>query len=167
MTREEAIAYFEETERMCAALSIDWQRGATPAGEGILARLIPQQELEPVLTFDVYADASDIAFVAEAPVRMRFLISLVKSLKRRLQTFEASPERKDYAAECAMKCSERGFQTFLHEVHGLDHPWDSHRAATKIHSILNIHSRRELNENQAAADGWKRLRGEYEAWRKR
>ena len=35
MTREEAIACFEDLERIHAAASTDWRRGMTPSGEGI------------------------------------------------------------------------------------------------------------------------------------
>jgi hypothetical protein len=171
MNREQAIAYFEETERMCAGLSIDWQRGMTPSGEGILARLIPQQDLEPVLTFDAYADARDIAFVVEAPARIRFLVNLVRSLKRRLDAHEAPPaepeKQKSLAQDCGRLCNDRAFQRWLHEVHGLDHSWDSQRAATKVRSLLAITSRTDLDTDAEAAKRWQQLRRDFYIWRKR
>jgi hypothetical protein len=170
MTREQNIAYFEETERIYEATSTDWQWGQTPAGDGILARLIPKQDPEPVLTFDPHADRNDIRFVVEAPARMLFLIRLVKSLKRRLEQFEGSPpapppKPTDYAANCAMFCDKVAFQRFLTEMHGL-HNQNRDAAASRVRTILNIQSRAELNDNPAAAEGWKKLRSEYEAWRK-
>lgn len=169
MTREEAIAYFEETERIHASISTDWQFGPTPGGEGILARLIPQQDPEPVLTFDPHADRNDIRFVIEAPARMLFLIRVVKSLKRRIEEFEGPPapaaKPSDFAANCAMLCDKPVFQRFLTECHGLENQ-NRDAAAARVRSILNIRSRAELNDNPAAAEGWKKLRGEYEAWRK-
>jgi hypothetical protein len=169
MTREEAIAYFNETESMCQSLSTDWQAGSTPTGEGILARLIPQQDPEPVLTFDIYADPNDIRFVIEAPARMGFLIRLVKSLKRRNENFEGPPrppeKPTDYAAQCAILCAKPVFQRFLTEMHGLANQ-NKEAAASRVRSILNIKTRADLNDNPAAAEGWLRLFGEFEAWRK-
>lgn len=170
MTREEAQAYFAELERLHAAASTDWQRGMTSAGEGMLARLIPQHEPEPVLVFDVHADRNDIALIVEAYTGLGFLIRLVKSLKRRIEDIEGPPpappqKPSDFAANCAMYCNKPAFQRFLTEMHGLQNQ-NPEAAASRVRTILNIRSRAELNDNPAAAEGWKKLRGEYETWRK-
>lgn len=152
------------------AASTDWSLRESGAGRSLYARIIPQEPPALLLTFDSQAAAADENFLALAHEDMRFVLDLLDEafgvIRKLRVAMQNKPKPKDFAAECAMKCSETAFQRFLHEVHGLDHPWDSHRAATKIHSILNIKSRRELNESPAAAEGWKKLRGEFEAWRK-
>lgn len=177
MTREEARAYFAEIEARHAAASTGWLRGLTPAGEGMLARLIPAQEPAPVLQFDAWADRADIALIEHAHADMAFLVRLVKSLLRRLEHFEgppsappknpANPERKTQspAENCGMYCAFPSFQQFLVEMHGLARA-DEESAAEHVRNKLRLASRSELNHNPAAAEGWKRLRGEYQAWRK-
>jgi hypothetical protein len=169
VTREEAIACFEDLERIHAAASTDWRRGMTPSGEGMLARLIPAQEPQPVLTFDPWADRGDLAFVEKAHAGMGFLIRLVKSLKRRIEELEGPPsapppEPPNHAANCAIYCDKPAFQRFLTECHGLQNQ-NSDATASRVRSILNIRSRAELNDNPAAAEGWKKLRGEFYAWK--
>ncbi|MEY9196603.1 hypothetical protein ABIA16_001719 [Sinorhizobium fredii] len=74
---------------------------------------------------------------------------------------------KDFAAECAMKCAEPGFKKFLEDCHVLDRPLTDDRAANKVRFILNIRSRAELNNDPAAAERWKKLRDDFDAWRRR
>lgn len=74
---------------------------------------------------------------------------------------------KDYAAECAMKCTEPAFKKYMQERHGLDRPLTDHRVVTKLRSILNIRSRAELNNDPAAAARWQNLRADFDAWRRR
>jgi hypothetical protein len=52
------------------------------------------------------------------------------------------------------------------ERHGLDSPATTERAAQKLRSLLGVTSRRELNSDADAAARWKRLRGEFEAWKR-
>lgn len=148
-----------------AAASTDWQRGPVAGGEGLLARLIPQQEPTPVFIFDPWTDRNDIAFGLNAHADIAFLLALID---RAISAHrKANPPQKpppDYAAECAMKCGERAFQRWLHEVHGLDHPWDAARAATKVRGLLAISSRAELNTDPAAAQRWRAMVADFERW---
>lgn len=172
MTRDEAIAYFELLERLFAAASTDWQHGDTGQGEGLLARIIPQHAPTPVVVYDPHIDRNDIALLTEFYPGFRFLLTLVRSLRRRLDTYEppASPEppAKPYspAQNCGKYCNDQAFQRWLHEVHGLDHPWDSHRAATKVRSLLGIDSRTDLDTNPEAAERWHAMRGIFKEWMK-
>ncbi|MCY1380746.1 hypothetical protein D9M68_946140 [compost metagenome] len=65
-----------------------------------------------------------------------------------------------------MKCGEPAFLKFLEERHGLQRPLTNDRAATKVRSILNIPSRRELDSNQDAAARWRSLVNAFDAWRR-
>ncbi len=75
-------------------------------------------------------------------------------------------EMKNHAAEAAMKCQEPAFKAFLEARHGLERPLTGERVAQKVRSLLGVTSRAELNRNAAAVDRWKRLRGEFETWRR-
>ncbi|RVL53582.1 hypothetical protein [Sinorhizobium meliloti] len=88
-------------------------------------------------------------------------------LRRHAPPQQQRREPKDYAAECAMKCAEPAFKVFLEECHGLAKPLTDDRVATKVRSILNIGSRAELNNDPAAAERWQKLRGHFDAWRRR
>jgi hypothetical protein len=166
LTREQKASHFRAIVDRRARMSVDWQ--LSPEGGEILARLIPGQPLETVLTFDVNADRADISAVAAMPDDMDFLITAVRELGAELRALRPAPAKpKDFAAECAMKCADAGFQRWLHEVHGLDNASDPVRAATRVRGMLDIDSRAKLNTDPAAADRWRRMVRDSEDWLKR
>lgn len=125
-----------------------------------------------LLRFDNIATSAEKLFVADALANMRFLLGLVDRAIDRMRAPPSSQEpvgeihddRKNYAAEAAMKCGEAAFKVFLGERHGLEKPMTDERTAQKLRSLLGITSRAELNSNDAAAARWKKLRGEYADW---
>lgn len=74
--------------------------------------------------------------------------------------------RKNFAAEAAMKLSDMRFRRFLADRHGLAEPLTPERATQRLRSVLGITSRRELNDDHAAAARWKDLRREFDGWLK-
>lgn len=166
LTREQKASRFRAIVDRRARMSVDWQ--LTPEGGEIVARLIAGQPLETVLTFDINADRDDIAAVATLPDDVDFLINAVRELGAKLRATHPAPAKpKDYAAECAMKCADAGFQRWLHEVHGLDNASDSVRVATRVRGMLEIDSRAKLNTDPAAADRWRQMVRDAEDWLKR
>ncbi|MBN9243953.1 MAG: hypothetical protein J0I98_14270 [Mesorhizobium sp.] len=130
-------------------------------------------ELSPVLRFDCGATDDEIAFVVEAPDNVRFLLGLVDRAIARLKPKEDRSPRgdppqpadpKNFAAECAMKCDEPSFRVFLEERHGLDRPLTDERVAQKVRTLLGVTSRAELNDGGQAAERWKALRRDFDAW---
>lgn len=126
-----------------------------------------------LLRFDALASDTEKQFIADAAETIRFLLALVDRAIDRMRAPSSQPPagpvhdaRRNYAAEAAMKCGEGRFQTFLAERHGLEPPLDEKRTAQKLRSLLGIASRRNLNDDDAAAARWKKLRGDYEAWRR-
>lgn len=127
-----------------------------------------------LLRFEGIASDAEKQFVADAVETCRFLLGLVDRAIDRMRAPPSSQppageihdERKNYAAEAAMKCGEGGFKVFLEEQHGLERPLTDERTVQKLRSLLGVTSRRELNDNDEAAARWKKLRGEYEAWRR-
>lgn len=71
---------------------------------------------------------------------------------------------KNYAAEAAIKAGDRRFQRFLAARHGLTEPLTKERATQRLRSVLGISSRRELNNDIAAATRWQDLRREFDDW---
>lgn len=121
--------------------------------------------------FDPAASVDEVAFAADAPANIRFLLRLLDDAFKEIRRLKGlgqpgDSQRKDYAAECAMKCAEPAFMRFLAERHRLEAPLTADRAAQKVRSLLRITSRKALNEDNRAAAGWKALRTEFDAWRR-
>ncbi len=91
-----------------------------------------------------------------------------REIERLRQALEAKGGKpaKDYAAECAMKCTEPAFMRFLTERHDLLQPATDKTAATRVRSVLAIGSRSELNTDPAAAARWREMVKEFERWRR-
>lgn len=137
-------------------------------------------ELLPVVRFDPGASQDEISFVADAPRSIRFLLDLVDRAIKAAQKQDPRPEqrhpqparglpatsRKNYAAEAAMLCGEPAFMAFLHERHGLEKPLTEDKVAQRLRGLLGVTSRRELNDNDAAAERWKALRGDFDTWKR-
>ena len=64
-----------------------------------------------------------------------------------------------YAQQAAMRCAERGFQTFLGAL-------DGDEAAGKLRMRLGVASRADIVRGTAAGDAWERIEGDYFAWRR-
>ena len=152
--------------------STDWQFALTNEGETVAARVIPVEEPYAVLRFSKECSYPDREFVCNAHADNGFLLELldqsfemVRRLRRALE--RRQPKPKDYAAECAMKCAEPAFQQWMHEVHGLDNAHDATRVANRVRTMLAIQSRAQLNIDQGAADRWRKMVDDFEAWNKR
>lgn len=128
-------------------------------------------ELNKIATFHPGAQSEEIEFLVSAPDTVGFLLRLIdraiaKARHGRSQVQKKANNTKDFAAEAAMKCEDAAFKVFLEQKHGLERPLTVERVAQKLRSILGIQSRKELNENGAAAQRWRDLRADFEAWRR-
>lgn len=131
----------------------------------------PMGELTPILRFDPGASDDEISIITDLPVHLPFLLGLVDRAIERLRPAARQDDRqpgepKDFAAECAMKCAEPAFKAFMEEQHGLERPLTDERVAQKVRGLLGVTSRAELNNGEQAAQRWKALRGEFDAWRR-
>jgi hypothetical protein len=126
------------------------------------------------LRFDPSAADTEKQFVADALENIRFLLKLVdraidKMRPPESQTPPAGPihdDPKNYAAEAGMLCGNTAFKVFLAERHGLEKPMTDDRTAQKLRSLLSVTSRKDLNSDDRAAAGWKKLRGEFYQWKR-
>ncbi len=171
MTDSERLASIRD--RLAAIAPARWALAHDADGAFVEAHG-PMGELLPVARFHPGASTDEMAFCAEAPETVTWLVGLVDRATRRIRELTgqastagkpAKPD-KDYAAEAAMKCAEPAFKRFLAERHGLDSPATDERVAQHLRGILGVTSRRELNHADAAASRWVQLRGEFEAWRR-
>lgn len=131
----------------------------------------PMGELTAILHFDPGASDDEISIITDLPAHLRLLLGLVDRAIERLKPSARQDDRqqrepKDYAAECAMKCAEPAFRVFLLECHGLERPLTDQRVAQRVRGLLGVTSRANLNNNNQAAERWKALRGEFDAWRR-
>jgi hypothetical protein len=137
--------------------------------------------LVTIATIDGKAGADELELLAGALDHVRFLLGLVDRCAGKVRALQgAGPERggtppvggaqarseKNFAAEASMKCQEPAFMAFLHECHGLDRPLSPEKAARKLRSLCGVTSRKDLNDDAVAAGRWKKLRDEFEAWRR-
>ncbi|PJR13940.1 hypothetical protein [Sinorhizobium meliloti] len=154
--------------------SRDWTVDVKTRGQRqLFARLLPTAPRSSVATITEECGWQNEEFLIHAHSDIEFLLRIYGRLVERLAEktralacYEERPE-KNYAAECAIKCGEPAFKKFLEECHGLERPLTDERAATKVRSVLGIGSRRQLNEDPAAAERWCDLRGHFDAWRRR
>lgn len=127
-------------------------------------------ELLDVLTFAENAFVEDRELILHAPEDLPWLLDLYDRVVKRLREAMAEIVRldppkktKDHAAECAMQCTKQAFRVFLRERHGLE-ATDDERINTRVRSILQIHSRAELNTDESARQRWFSLRAEFKRW---
>lgn len=66
----------------------------------------------------------------------------------------------------AILCNNAVFQKFIQEEsEGWDHRPTSDEATNWLRAVCGIESRKELNTNEVAAARFRKIRGQYEAWR--
>ncbi|KAB2788146.1 hypothetical protein F9K97_03305 [Brucella anthropi] len=156
-------------EKLAALNGDDWQL-CCEGGVSFVEAKTRHGELNKVCTFHPGATPDEIDMVVGAPSMAAFMLDLVD--RAIVAVRQASPRQsrqykpRDFAAETAMKCDDAVFKAFLEEQHGLERPLTTDRAAQRLRSILNIKSRKELNENSAAAERWQNFRAAFEAWKR-
>ncbi len=170
----EAIELRRIRTKLAALDGAQWFRSTDERGEFVEAKT-RHGELNEIARFHPGTLAEEKDFVASAPEMVAFLLRLVdraiqsargNQRPQQHQARRAQKREKDFAAEAAMKCDDPVFKAFLEERHGLERPLTSDRAAQRLRSILNIRSRKELNESSDAAERWLDLRGAFEAWKR-
>ena len=166
LTREQKASRFRAIVDRRERISVDWQ--LTPEGNGILARLIPGQPLEQVLTFDINADRNDIAAVAAMPDDEAFLIELVRDLGRQLIDLQPKPKREATTANYAGRLlGNYDFQRWMFEVHQFERPSDKEALKVRVRGMLQIESLNDLNTDEVARKRYFSLVNDFEAWNKK
>lgn len=160
-----------------ADASTDWSLSAD--SKAIFARVVPGTPPVAIVETTDDCDWPDRDFLIGAHSDISFLLRLLKDafdeirrLKPRHDPHPADRHRrereekpKDFAAECAMKCSDRLFRRYLVECHNVPDVSDNERIAVSIRNILRVKSRGELNTDPAAQARWLDFRASFEAWR--
>ena len=86
----------------------------------------------------------------------------VKELMAALDGKAQAEKRKDFAAQAAMLCQSRSFQRFLETKGGP--VADAVSADTLMKGLLDIRSKKQLNDDPRATERFKALRGDYDLW---
>lgn len=134
-------------------------------------------EVEPIALLTADCSYDDRRLLLKAPELVRALLVIMEAAFDRIRNLEPQDGRqqrgggqverkKDYAAECAMKCGDRMFRRFLVERHNVPDVADAERIAVSVRNILRIKSRGDLNTDPAAAQRWIEFRGSFEAWKR-
>ncbi|WP_192384757.1 hypothetical protein [Mesorhizobium silamurunense] len=154
-----------------------WLRAQDESGPLIEARA-DFGEIVMLARFSEHASPDEVAFAADAPDTVRFLLKLLDEAFARIRTLRPELQRnptvgepaardvKNFAAECALKCQDARFKVYLEEKHGLERPLTDERVAQRVRSILGVQSRNELNNGGKASEAWKALRADFAAWLK-
>lgn len=140
-----------------------WSRVHDGAGEFVEAQG-PMGELLEVFRFHAGATSAEMEFVVDAPRNIDFLLRLVD---RAIAAMRPKKARKNFAAEAALKCKEPRFWDYLAACHGLERPLTEARATQRLRTLLGVASRKDLNDDDHAAERWKALRRDFETWKKR
>lgn len=166
----EAIELRKTRDRLLALNGAEWLLSSD--GVVTLVEARTSEGRTEIARFHNAATPDEIDFFANAPHMVAFLLRLVDRaiaavLQGRTQP-PAQPRGKavNYAAEAAMKCGEPAFLVFLEQRHGLERPLTDDKAAQRLRTLLGVTSRKELNNDSEAAERWRSLRADYEAWRK-
>lgn len=194
MSSPDAVRLRAVRENLASIAPGQWTRAQDASGAFIETRG-EMGELFVLARFDALATVDEIAFAADAPDMVRFLLGLLDKAFREIRGLRgssasradgapagrASPDArsgwrplaegpardpKNFAAECAMKCQDAAFKVFLHEEHGLEKPLTDERVAQKVRSLLGVQSRKELNYGGRAGEAWIALRGSFSTWLK-
>lgn len=169
MTRDEQKRALRRMREILPEASSDPRFEVVDGVETLVARPIARAPHAPIVTFTAESSWMDRELYLHALDWLTMLLVLYDEacdVIRRLRPAEPKPEKQpDYAAQCAMLCDKPAFQRFLTEMHGLENQ-NRDAAASRVRSMLNIPTRATLNHNPAAAAGWKKLAGEYEAWKR-
>ncbi|MGO7576566.1 hypothetical protein ACC699_16970 [Rhizobium ruizarguesonis] len=160
-----------------ADASTDWSLSSD--SKAIFARVVPGTPPVAIVEATADCDWPDRDFLIGAHSDITFLLRLLKGafdeIRRLRQQADPRPADRrrrdlqekpaDYAAECAMKCSDRLFRRYLVECHNVPDVSDNERIAVSIRNILRVKSRGELNTDPAATARWLDFRASFEAWR--
>ena len=166
----EGIELRKARDRLCSLSGAEWFLCCDEKTAFVEA--MANGERTEIARFSRAATPDEIDFFANAPHMVALLLRLVdRAIAAALQDKSHTPERKqskaaNYAPEAAMKCGEAAFLVFLEQRHGLERLFTDEKAAQKLRSLLRITSKKELNNDSAAAERWRSLRTTYEAWRK-
>lgn len=165
----EAIELRRIREKLAALNGDDWQLCCEGDVSFVEAKT-RDGELNRIAAFHPGATPDEIDFIVGAPRMAAFMLKLVDraiaAVRQGAPKQHAQRKRRDFAAEAAMKCDDPVFRAFLEERHSLERPLTSDRAAQRLRLILNIKSRKELNENSDAAERWQDFRAAFEAWKR-
>lgn len=165
----EAIELRKTRDRLTALNGAEWLLSSDGVVTSVEART--SEGRAEIARFHDTATPDEIDFFANAPHMVAFLLRLVDraiaaARQGRPQTAQERGKVVNYAAEAAMKCGEPAFLVFLEQRHDLERPLTDDRAAQRLRTLLRVTSRKELNNDSAAAERWRSLRADYEVWRK-
>lgn len=128
----------ERQELVMRALGVPLPNVSTPVA---IARLVPAAERSNVVQIEDHRPVDDIDDEPHKPPRPLSQIA-------------------------GILCNNVLFQTFIQEESdGWDHRPTSDEATDWLRSNCGIKSRTELNHNEVAAARFRKIRGQYEAWR--
>lgn len=166
---DEAIQLRRVRQKLLALDGAEWQF-ACEGDVSFVEAKTQDGELNKIATFHPGATPAEIDFIVGAPrmaaLMLRLLDRAIVAMRQGAPRQGGKSPARDYTTEAAMKCDEPAFKVFLEQQHGLERPLTKDRVAERLRSILNIKSRKELNENSAAAERWQDFRAAFEAWKR-
>lgn len=182
MTIDEARAIYKRAEVTAEFASAEWVR----LYDAKVRK--PQVGVRDGLTGDVHVLATlargcahdDEELLFNAPLFLRAAITVarqafeviralkaeVAELRAEIDRLKEKKEKARPAQQCAIACGDAAFLRWLFEVHGVETS-DRIRVATRVRTMLAVQSRAELDTDPAAAARWRRMYGDFQAWRKR
>lgn len=151
-------------------VGIDWSVAAD--SNGILSLIVKDPADGEPRTIAVFAGDVPFSFqdfLMRAGDRQQFLVEMLDRCARAYRELASKqPKPTNHAAEVAMKCkSDQQFRQWLIDCQNMTDAKDFERVKTHVRFLLAVGSLKDLNEDQAAAGRWKKMREDFEKWRKR
>lgn len=173
MNIAEAKNAYREVRELLPLVSDEWDRtyNTQTSQAEICQRDHMTGEISPIVIICPSCPSHDAQLVEKSLIYIRAMVMLIEAATAKIRRLEAQHQqprhekKKDHAAECAMLCGKQDFRRYLIQNHDLAEASDDERVKTRVRNILNIKSRAELNTDPAATARWKKLRGDFYAWK--
>ncbi|NWJ24737.1 hypothetical protein [Rhizobium sp. RM] len=173
MNFDEAKSAYREARDLLPLVSDGWERvyNSAESQAEICQRDHMTGEISPIVIIRPACPYHDGQLIEKSLTYIRAMVMLIEAAATKIHRLEAQHQparqekKKDHAAECAMLCGKQDFRRYLIQNHALAEASDDERVKTRVRNILNINSRADLNTDPDATARWKKLRGDFYAWK--
>lgn len=141
-----------------------WIVETDDAGVHLLSQRSPG-DMSIIATFHPDALRYEIELVSRALELLFLFLSVGERAARTIAKLKAGKDRPDYTTQASIALSNPTFWRFLEAV-GVGGPVrDKTAADTRLKSVLNFQSKKELNEPGRVQQAWRKLDHDFRKWK--
>lgn len=171
MNVETARKLYPEAKKLADLASEEWtisfdQKQGRPeicTRDTATGEIVPIAQLLPDCSYD------DRQLMIKAPMLIHALIALCERSFDEIRKLKPKEKKKKFteANRCAVWCAEKFmFARWLMVATGLQDASDAERIKTHVRFLLRVESLSEIDKTPEAASAWKKMRDDFETWRK-